>query len=147
MVSGKAGTSAPAVPENAGIDWREVTNVNDALALLGNVANSADLFGDGTTLIKDKAELVGRSFIVLEWRFQTDEESNREYVNVHIMGADGSRARFNDGSTGVYSQLKELTEKGFTGGIKVPNGLRRSDYTKELADGSRSAATTFYFAQ
>jgi hypothetical protein len=128
------------------IDWSKVNDLATARELLGTVVDSADAVGDGADFITDKHVLVDVAFLVLEWKFITDEASNREYVNVHIMGADGRRARFNDGSTGVYAQLKKVSEEMGVIGIAVKKGLRPSEYTKELPDGSKTKATTFYLS-
>lgn len=128
------------------IDWSKVNDLATARELLGTVVDASDVVGDGADFIKDKNLLVGVPFLVLEWKFVVDEKTNREYVNVHIMGGDGRRARFNDGSTGVYAQLKKVSDEMGVMGIQVKGGLRRSDYVKDMKDGSRTDATTYYLA-
>lgn len=128
------------------IDWSKVNDLATARELLGTVVDASDVVGDGADFIKDKNLLVGVPFLVLEWKFVVDEKTNREYVNVHIMGGDGRRARFNDGSTGVYAQLKKVSDEMGVMGIQVKAGLRRSDYVKDMADGSRNDATTYYLS-
>lgn len=122
MVSNK-----PANPEAvpAPIDWPAVTNLNDALALFGNVVQATDVFGDGVEFIKDKSVLIGRPFLILQWHWNEEQK----FVTVHVMGENGSQARFNDGGTGVYKSLRDAEERGLTGGIMVPYGLRVSRYT------------------
>jgi hypothetical protein len=125
------------------INWADINDLAAARAALGTVVSSSDALGDGSEFIKDKNTLKGVPFLVLDWRFVTDEETQREYVNVLIMGANGNKARFNDGSTGVYAQLKGLTEQyGGTVGLEVKSGLRRSDYKNP--DGT--PATTYYLS-
>jgi len=124
------------------IDWQGISNLAEARAALGNVVNVSEILGDGSTFFDDKSVFVGKPFLVLDWRFIVDEKSGREYVNVLIMGANGDKARFNDGSTGVYAQLKEVTERVGKVGLEVRGGLRRSDYVKEGV----GEATTYYLA-
>lgn len=127
------------------IDWSKVTDLATARELLGTVVDSSEVLGDGAEFITDKNVLVGVPFLVLDWRFIVDEKTEREYVNVLIMGADGTKGRFNDGGTGVYAQLKQVSEETGKVGIQVKNGLRKSDYTKDV-DGKKQAATTFYLS-
>lgn len=127
-------------PATAELDWKTVTNLQDARAAIGNVVNVADVLGDGSTFFDDKNVFVGKPFLILDWRFIVDEKSGREYVNVLIMGANGDKARFNDGSTGVYAQIKEIDAQFGKVGVECRNGLRRSDYVKEGV----GEATTYY---
>lgn len=128
------------------IDWSKVNDLATARELLGTVVDASDVVGDGADFIKDKDVLVGIPFLVLEWKFIVDEKTKREYVNVHIMGADGRRARFNDGSTGICAQLKKTSAELGVIGISVKGGLRRSDYVKQLSDGTMSDAATYYLS-
>lgn len=135
-------TPATTGTENAEIDWSGIKSLGDARAALGNVINVSELLGDGSTFFDDKSVFVGVPFLVLDWRFITDEKSGREYVNVLVMNKDGDKARFNDGSTGVYAQLREITDRVGKVGLEVRGGLRRSDYVKEGV----GEATTYYLA-
>lgn len=132
-----------------GINWGQVDNLNDARRLLeshyGAVFSSANLFGDGAEFIKDKAVMVGVPFLVLDYRFITDPDTGREYVSVLVMNGNGEKARFNDGSTGVYAQLKQVNDQYGVIGITCKNGLRKSDYTKEI-DGKKEKAITYYLS-
>jgi len=109
------------------------------------VVKSSDVIGDGAEFITDKNKLVEVPFLVLDWKFITDEETQREYVNVLIMGVNGDKARFNDGSTGIYAQLKQVSENVGKVGIEVKQGLRRSDYIKVI-NGKNEKATTYYLS-
>jgi hypothetical protein len=137
--------------EAKGIDWGKIGSLDEARAALleqyGAVFDSSALFGDGAEFIKDKNELINVPFLILDWRFVTDPDTKNEYVSVLIMhAATGAKGRFNDGSTGIYSQLKQVTaEYGVNGGIAVKHGLRKSTYTKEV-DGKPQSATTFYLS-
>jgi hypothetical protein len=137
MVSAK-----PSKAVTPDIDWAKIDNLADARAALGTVVTASEILGDGSEFLANKDALVGYPFLVLDWRYLIDEKSGREYVNVLIMGSNGEKARFNDGSTGIYAQLKEVTERVGKVGIQVKNGLRRSDYVKEgVGD-----ATTYYLS-
>lgn len=142
MVSKATDKPAATETEKAEFDWRTVTNLQDARAALGNVVNVSDVLGDGSTFFDDKAVLVGKPFLILDWRFIVDQKSGREYVNVLIMGANGDKVRFNDGSTGVYEQIKKIDAEFGKVGVEVRGGLRRSDYVKE----GIGEATTYYLS-
>lgn len=139
MVSKNSAEVAPA------IDWSKITDLAAAREALGNVVNASEVLGDGSEFITDKNVLVGSPFLVCDWHFITDEETGREYVNVLIMGTNGEKARFNDGGTGVYAQLKKVSEEVGVVGINVKGGLRRSDYTTEV-NGKKEKATTYYLS-
>jgi len=141
MVAKSAPKDATTEVETPVIDWGKIDNLNDARAALGVVVNISELLGDGSEFLKDKNVLVGTPFLILDWRFIEDEKSKREYVNVLIMGANGSKARFNDGGEGVYAQLKKVQEECGKVGLEVKGGLRRSDYTNE-----HGAGTTYYLS-
>lgn len=140
MVSSKA--SNPVTPD---IDWAKIDNLADARAAMKLVVKASEVLGDGAEFIQDKNKLVGVPFLILDWKFIIDEDTEREYVNVLIMGANGEKARFNDGSTGIYAQLKQVSENVGKIGIEVKQGLRRSDYTKVI-NGKNEKATTYYLS-
>jgi hypothetical protein len=124
-------------------DWTQVTSLSQAMEILGNVVDATDAFGDGVEFVKDKAKLVGQPFLIVDWKFITDETTQREYVNVHAMASNGNQFRFNDGSTGIYKQLKEFPEKV---GIKCTQGLRESKYTVPGPNGKAIPAVTYYIS-
>jgi hypothetical protein len=132
------------------IQWGQIDNIADARNALENagvaVIASNVLFGDGSEFIQDKSRLVGTPFLVLDWRFIIDEETKREYVNVLVMNPQGAKARFNDGSTGVYQQLKQVTEQAGIVAIECRLGLRKSDYTYTNDKGETSKAVTYYLS-
>lgn len=131
---------------DADINWAAITDLAAAREALGNVVDVSELLGDGSTFYTDKSVFVGKPFLILDWRFIVDEKTNREYVNVLVMGPNGDKARFNDGSVGVYQQIKSIHEAHGKIGVQVKGGLRQSNYVKELEDGSRSDATTYYLS-
>jgi hypothetical protein len=128
------------------IDWGKISSPQDARIALENagvpVFNSNQILGDGADFIKDKNVLVGVPFLVLDWHFIVDDKTQREYANVLVMNGQGDKARFNDGSTGVYAQLKKVTEEYGKVAISCKFGLRKSEYTTD--DGS--PATTYYLS-
>lgn len=132
------------------INWGRVDNLADARQAIAEAGvallSSSTLFGDGSEFIKEKDKLVGVPFLVLEWRFIMDEDTHREYVNVLVMNGQGAKARFNDGSTGVYQQLKQVTDEMGVVAIECRGGLRKSDYTFTNDKGETSKAATYYLS-
>lgn len=128
------------------INWADIDSIDAARAVLPVVVSATDVLGDGAEFITDKNVLVGSPFLVLDWHFIVDEKTEREYVNVLIMGANGKKARFNDGGTGVYAQLSQVSQSHGVVGIEVKGGLRRSDYLKEMPNGKKESATTYYLS-
>lgn len=59
----------------------------------------------GSDLIEDKDELEKVPFIITRFIFRPSDMSEREYVSVEIKSKKHGDAVFNDGSTGVRSQL------------------------------------------
>ena len=90
--------------------------------------------------------MIGVPFIVLDFRFIVDEKTKREYVTVLVMNGQGGKARFNDGSTGIYAQLKKIHEQYGVQPIACKFGLRKSDYEVQNDDGTITPATTYYLA-
>lgn len=129
-------------------DWSGVDSWDKAIAhFKGDLAESTIVFGDGVKLI-EKAKLEGVEFILLEcrevWNRKTGE---RDYINFLVMGRNGAKACFNDGSTGCMAQADgyKQTRGAFPAGIYCEKGLRSSTYEVEV-DGKIQEATTFYFA-
>lgn len=114
-------------------DLRGIQSYDDAVAAVtaeyGGVADIADFLGNGFTVLatSDKGKLVGVPLILLEWRFNSGDQGL--FVSATAVTQDGARLIINDGSTGIYSQLRDLTdEDGRFGGLRVPKGLRASEY-------------------
>jgi len=122
------------------IDWSEVNSYNQAMDLMPEVVSAGHVLGDGFAILRDKGMAIGREFLIIDWEFHTGD--NGEFVSIRIINPGGEKARINDGSTGIYAQLKQLTERGITRGIHCPNGLRVSEYQTE--DGK--TARTYYIA-
>lgn len=129
-------------------DWGTVNSWADVLAMFPEgLDTSTEVFGDGSELIEDKSLLIDKPFAVLEFRVVTDKDTLRDYVNVLVMLRDGNhKVRFNDGSTGVMAQCLEYERRtGRNGGILCAKGLRVSEYVKDMPDGTKQPAKTYYF--
>lgn len=111
---------------------RSVTSYEEAVALAeavhGSVIDIAQELGTGFALLEDKGKLEDVEFVLLQWRFNAGDFGG--FVSAGLVTINGDKYIINDGSTGIMSQLMELTQetKRF-GGVKVPNGLRKSQYT------------------
>ena len=114
-------------------------------------ANASDL-GNGFVLLanKDKPKLIGVSLVILDWRFNAGDHG--EFVSMMVLTKDGKKYIVNDGSTGIYENMKALTRKlgGGRAVTYVPKGFTQSDYMFDEVqkDGStvRKPATTFYLS-
>jgi hypothetical protein len=138
---------------------RQINSVQDAFDVLNrngiDVVDISDELGTGFQLIEDdegKGTLVKTPFVIVYWGFSLGDYG--EFVTAFIMTEDGRKLILTDGSTGIYSQLSEYTEKkGRQAGMNVRRGLRRSDYriSRESREpvgrdfqGETDPATTFY---
>lgn len=106
--------------------------------------------GDGFSLLEDKALLIGKPLVLVGWHFSQGDEG--EFVSTRVMAreANGTVGKYviNDGGTGIFQQLKLITEAGGQM-ISAPRGLRKSDYEVEVTDEKtgelvKRKATTFY---
>jgi len=129
-------------------DWSQVDSWDKAIAhFKGQVADSAEVFGDGVKLV-EKSLLEGQEFILLECREVFNKKTGaRDYINFLVVGRNGAKACFNDGSTGCMAQADTYkdTRGSFPSGIYCQKGLRSSTYEVEV-DGKMQEATTYYFA-
>jgi hypothetical protein len=119
-----------------------LSNINDAIAALG--ATSVDDLGWDASpyaVLDDKTKLIGKKFLAVQWIFRESTEFLSEYVSVYIITADtidgGTHFVINDGSTGICSQLRQLTAKREndghktpTGGALIKGGLHLSEYDR-----------------
>ena len=110
-------------------------------------------------LLSDKNKLVGKKFLAVQWTFhQSTEYVDSEFVSVYVITADSvdgeHRFIFNDGSTGVCAQLRQLTEKRLAdkhtspyGGALIKSGLKLSEYDRvDEAGKTIGKGKTYYLA-
>lgn len=160
------GTEVERIGRLSDDDLRTVQTLSDAFGMLGvTVEDYSESYGSGFTVLDsdEKIRLVGVPFGILEWRFNMGDQG--EFVSCVVMTEEGAKYVINDGSTGIYEQLRKVTdsrvERGAdeyqsTHGLLVKRGLRKSDYDtdetgKPLAkDADRKLAkgrgTTYYLA-
>lgn len=132
-------------------DLRAITSFDDAAALLAQnelpVVAADQVMGNGFAILDDKSNLCGVPLLFLSWNFNQGEHG--PFVSAHVIAqVKGMNvpAKFilNDGSTGIYEQLKAYTDKtSKSAGLLVKRGLRRSDYQYD-DNGTQKNATTFY---
>lgn len=131
-------------------ELRNIDSLASIGALLGDKIGSATDLGSGFALLDTpgKRRLCGVPLLILMWNFSQGDMG--EFVSAHVVSLDPTgkvtgKYVINDGSTGVYRQLKDWTERtGERQGLHVPRGLRASDYTFTDTDGVEKPATTFY---
>ena len=143
------------VPQISQSQLREIVSFNDAMSLVesvyGAVALSSDVLGDGFTLV-EKDKLLGAPFLLVNYTVHTSStnfDENGEglkFVTVRCVTQEDKRVAFNDGSTGVAQQLRDLATREIYGGIYVQNGLRASEYEVLDDKGRKSSATTYYLS-
>lgn len=138
----------------ATFDLASVQSAKDVAALFDNsgfiLGQATDELGDGFVEI-DKKQLIDVDMILLNWTFaQSKEYAGNEYVIVRAITRDDRKVFFTDGGSGVYKQLKTLTEKRTDQGHPNPDkglichGLRLSEYDYTDDAGKVSRAKTFY---
>lgn len=116
------------------------------------VERASDVLSDGFEAVDNKRELVGTNMALLSWTFSHSEKFDGEFVTVRAITTDNRKIRFSDGSSGIYAQLRELTDRREKDGHPYPqgalicNGLRVSDYMYTDDKGKKTAASTFYIA-
>lgn len=131
-------------------DLGAIKSFEDAASLLRGYAESvgvnvesADDYGTGFRVVENKDSLVGVEMIFLDWRF-TDGDFG-QFVSIEAVTKAGDKFIINDGSTGLYQQMVNITaQRAAAGrpdtqtGLYVPHGLTKTDYffnedTKETA--------------
>lgn len=151
-------TDTPTTP-GTDVDLRdallEVRTPAEAQALflsMGFDPNDDDADGIRSIEVVDKDTLVGVPFLALRWQWNESDEYGGEFVFVECMKEDGTIVVINDGSTGLFQQLRDLTDHRMqnghaapTAGRMVKRGLRRSDYRVEV-NGKEIAASTYYLS-
>ena len=133
-------------------ELRNITSISDAIKVFeqnlgASIVQASEELGNGFALVDDagKNRLCGVPLFLLSWQFH--EGDFGEFVTVYAISNHNGQDRkyvINDGSTGIYAQLRGFTDRtDRTGGMLVARGLRRSDYTVEV-EGKSTKATTFY---
>lgn len=112
-------------------DLRSVQSYEDAMALAEQinetVINISEELGSGFALLNDKDKLMKTPFVVIQWRFTAGDFGG--FVSAAVVTKGGDKFIINDGSSGIMSQLMELSQKHKRfGGLNVPMGLRKSQY-------------------
>lgn len=92
------------------------------------------------TLIEDKAELVGREFVITAIRHKANGDFGAFVSLSIVIAATGEEAILNDGSTGIY---KQVTENPPALPLLVPGGLRVSEYDNPKGTGR---SKTYYLS-
>jgi hypothetical protein len=122
---------------------REVGSFQDAIDLAaeqyGVVQDFAEEYGTGFDLLDDKSQLVGKELLLMQWRINDGDYGG--FASVVGVTKDGLKFIINDGSTGIFKQLYEISATSDrNGGLRVRKGLRRSEYpTCGQCDKPRSA--------
>lgn len=119
------------VPNIADSELREIDSYEDAVRLAeqihGSVDDIAKELGTGFAILEDKDKLVDTEFVVVTFRLNSGDYG--VFMSVAVVTRGGDKFIMNDGSAGIMKQLMEWAqEKRKFGGLKVPNGLRKSDY-------------------
>lgn len=123
-------------------DMNRALGVTDSSEAIGT-----DQFGP---ILEDKRLLVGRPFVLVHWNFYKSDKIIRngepsEFVSMWILTPTDERYIVNDGSTGIYEQLRALSdEKGIDSGVLCRHGLRVSEYDYTDDSGVTTQAATYY---
>ena len=125
--------------------FADVRALFDSVGLSGNIETMAD-YGTGFVVEKDKSRLVNVPFVIIEWFFWASEQKNEatgetyetEFASAYIMTERHQKIIINDGSSGIYKDLKDVTEKRLKKGLNdqqsraalyAPNGLKPRTFT------------------
>lgn len=108
---------------------------------------SAEDLGAGFALLKDKRQLVGIPFLVVEWSFHPGAAG--QFVSARVVTKDNRKLIVNDGGSGIFDQLRRISDKlSAMGkpfrGVVCKHGLRESEYTYTDDAGDEKPAKTYY---
>jgi hypothetical protein len=111
---------------------------------------SSVLVVDDYQKLDDKSQLINVPFFVNRWWFAEGDMGTfavlRCVTSRKVLTAAGETDKvvISDGSTGIYAQLRKITQKtGKTAALVVRHGLRVSQYTADTDTGPKQAET-FY---
>lgn len=114
-------------------DLAAMSTWEEAAALLEKSGAVIEIFGDGFNVV-DKDELRGVPFMIVDMHFSQGDYG--EFVSVCAITKNQDKVVFNDGSTGVYAQIKGLVERRGTAiGLVVERGIRVSEYYRNEKTG------------
>lgn len=133
---------APITDENFLSDIDGFSSAIAALEKIGAKVVDSDDLGHGFK-VTDKATLVKVPLLIIGYRFHDSESA--KFVTVFAVTEDDRKVIFNDGGTGIYSQLQQYSEKSIDS-ILLRDGLSRSDYQYEDEKGVMRDATTYYLS-
>ena len=153
--------------QDALLGMKSIEDLNailDAAADGGYLETASEALG--ILSVEHKSKLVDRRTVFLGWQFNPTDKypGSTEFVSVVYvtLNDDGTeivdKGVFNDGSTGVYDQLRKLTDRRMSsedervrrlafGPLPVPKGLRVSTYDatdKTTGEVVAKDAQTFY---
>jgi len=143
------------------VSWDDIAvpeTFDEAVALLnaqGVLIETAEQVNPDAFPEVAKEKLVNVPIMLLTWNISDPDrlEFENQYIVVRGITKAGKRFRFSDGSTGIFKQLKQITQKRIAqgnptpnAGLVIENGLVKSDYTFMGENGKPQAATTFYLA-
>lgn len=123
-------------------------DIVNTLQAQGDIIDAEEEYGDGAVLLKkeDKRKLVGVPMVLFDYSYSEGVGASGEKVTLRLKLSDDTIVIINDGSAGIYRQLKELDGKNTSGrALLLRHGLRASDYTTTI-NGKETEATTYYLA-
>lgn len=131
----------------------EVSSFDDALRLMEETYGAdalvlaSDVLGDGFTLLENKDQLIGVGCAFVSWKESLGDFG--PFIAARVVTEDNRKVVILDGSTGIYAQLAEFSQKiGRDGGMIARKGLRRSDYEYDDVDKNgepvKRPASTYY---
>jgi hypothetical protein len=135
---------------------REIDSWDEVAQLLAEDPEAVVILDDYVKL-DDKNQLLNTPFFINRWWFTEGDMTNEQGEptgfavmriivsrKVHTPTGESDKVIVTDGSTGIYKQLRQITQKKQqTGAMIVRHGLRVSQYTTETAEGIKQAET-FY---
>lgn len=164
MAKAKDSQEVAEVTEPHGLDLTKdnLGEVNDSLTGLDFVPRSWDeiadsigelvIFQGSPYKVVEKKELIGVPFVITDLRFYWSSRYDSPVVAVCCLTQNDDLLVFNDGSTGIFEQCKQMAaSSGKKAGIMCPNGLRVSEYKVDVVDGMTDEvksieAATYYVA-
>lgn len=134
----------------------------DVFKSAGVAVDQVSDYGHGFSLIKtaEKHTLIGQPMVLVQWSFNSSDKHYDEhgeplpFVSIYIVTKDRRKVIINDGSTGIYRQLRTVSDARIAknhpmpnGGLVVPQGLTCATYPYTDENGKTSEATTFYLSE